>query len=200
VDKRARLPGSTTSTLAGPFFRKAVFQLRDFGASAPSVSVRRYASFDRSRQPKMVTGATFAAVVLGSAESAVGADAGNGVVSAVEAVAFDATVVSSVSMRASLTRIRVMGFISRAAITITAPVTHIATTSIVPAPDDRFDDVAVFVLTVRADDDFFDAAGAFERVVFFTGIDQSSFAKGCERLFRAKEVPGRGLSEWGLIV
>src|SRR3954447_13434279 len=73
LERRAWFPGYTTSTAAAPFLKNALFQLRALGAYAPSVSVKRYVSFDRSRQPKIVTGAVFAAAVLDASASDFGA-------------------------------------------------------------------------------------------------------------------------------
>ena len=75
-----------TSTDAAPFLRNALFQLRDFGASMPSVSVKRYVSFDFSRHPKIVTGAVFAAVVFDASVS--GFAASDGSTAAVETAGF----------------------------------------------------------------------------------------------------------------
>src|SRR5690242_12309753 len=52
----SRLPASSTATDALPFFRKPDFQLRDFGACVPSVSVSRNDWPSRCRQPVIVTG------------------------------------------------------------------------------------------------------------------------------------------------
>lgn len=71
--------------------------------------------------------------------------------------------------------------------TITAPVTQIAASSIVPAFSDH-DDLDFFERAPAAVDDFFDDAVAFERVDFFNGIDgppstcdASPFSKGGAR-------------------
>jgi hypothetical protein len=55
--------------------------------------------------------------------------------------------------------------------TMTAPVTHIAVTSIAPVLNRRLAGAIVFELAFAAADGFFGAAGVFERVAFFTGID-----------------------------
>src|SRR6476661_10374953 len=166
LDRRTRLPGSTTSTDAAPFLRNALFQLRAFGASTPSVSVSRYVSFDRSRQPKIVTGAVFAALVFAASVSLFGVGTGDTSTILVDTIGFGCAATTSVFVRASVDAERVPGVISRAAITMTAPVTHMAVTSIAPEPNRRLGDVVFFELSSAAADDFFEAAGAFERVAF----------------------------------
>src|SRR5436190_23463123 len=62
------------------FFRNPDFQLRDFGALAPSVSVRRnsFSSTVVSRQPVIVTGASFAWLASAAVGAIAGAFAGAG--------------------------------------------------------------------------------------------------------------------------
>src|SRR3954464_7668732 len=77
---------------------------------------------------------------------------------------------TSASERASVGVTRVLGVISCAAITMTAPVTHIAVTSVAPPLNRRLDGVALFDVAGASADDFFGAADTFERVIFLTGI------------------------------
>jgi len=77
-----RSAGSTRTTGAGRFLKKPVRQLRDFGASAPSTSLRRKVSPSvlTSRQPVMVTGAgTTIPVEVVAGEAGVSGAAGVGV-------------------------------------------------------------------------------------------------------------------------
>src|SRR4051812_47614185 len=78
---------------------------------------------------------------------------------------------TSASERASVAVTRALGAISCAAITMTAPVTHIAVTSVAPPPNRRVDGDALFGVDGASAADFFEAADTFERVIFFTGID-----------------------------
>src|SRR6476620_8120851 len=58
-DSLSLFDASTTSTGADPFFRNPDFQLRAFGASAPSVSVSRNDLPARARHPASVTAGDF---------------------------------------------------------------------------------------------------------------------------------------------
>jgi hypothetical protein len=53
------------------------------------------------------------------------------------------------------------------------------------------DGALVFELAFAAAGDFFEAAVAFERVAFFTGIDGSSFAKAATRGLQQRRCPVR---------
>jgi hypothetical protein len=77
----SELCGSTTSIRDGRFTRNPDFQVRDVGASSPDVSFSQNACSSCSRQPVIVTDATFSAGadVIGSVETGLGAGSGGGV-------------------------------------------------------------------------------------------------------------------------
>jgi hypothetical protein len=92
------------------------------------------------------------------------------VVSGAAGAAFDESAVATRSLSASVDATRRAGVSSCAAITITAPVTHMAARSIVPAPMDHECFLDFFFERFPVVDDFFDAAVVFDRAGFFSGI------------------------------
>jgi len=155
--------GSTSSIDAGLFFKKPDFQLRAFGASAPSVFFRRNVSSARSRHPATVTGA--AAVTDGAAGAAGGLCAE--LTSAAAVVARAGVIPVAVAWGPTLWVCSplVRSGDSRAASSIAAAMPHTATMTIAPAPILRVEPVGGFE---RAD--FFEFVDVFERVDFFNGI------------------------------
>jgi hypothetical protein len=81
------------------------------------------------------------------------------------------SVATADSLLMSAAAARGAGVNSRAAMTMTAPVTHIAASSIVPAPTDHVGVLDFFLERAPVAGDFF-VAVVFERVDFFSGIDR----------------------------
>src|SRR6266404_2660857 len=81
-----------TSSDAGAFLRNPDFQLRDFGACSPKVSLSRNLLSSRSRHPKIVTGSDFEVAFADASAGAFTAVASVASVLAMTASAEDALV------------------------------------------------------------------------------------------------------------